>query len=53
LGHKRLSTGCARGDSNATERAAAGIYNVAEPDGTVRIDKAISDLGWSPDFRVQ
>ena len=31
---------------------AAGIYNVAEPDGTVSIAKAQAQLGWSPAFRV-
>jgi nucleoside-diphosphate-sugar epimerase len=30
----------------------AGIYNVAEPDGTVSVAKAFNHLGWSPDFRA-
>lgn len=30
----------------------AGIYNVAEPDGTVSIAKAVGQLGWSPAFRA-
>jgi nucleoside-diphosphate-sugar epimerase len=37
----------------ALERGGAGIYNVAEPDGTVRVDKAMRELGWSPGFRVR
>jgi nucleoside-diphosphate-sugar epimerase len=28
-----------------------GIYNVAEPGGTVSITKAVGQLGWSPSFR--
>ena len=32
--------------------SAAGIYNVAEPDGTVSITKAVAHLNWSPAFRV-
>jgi nucleoside-diphosphate-sugar epimerase len=31
--------------------AGDGIYNIAENDGTVAIDRAVSGLGWSPDFR--
>lgn len=31
---------------------AAGIYNVAEPDGTVCVTKAVAQMGWSPAFRV-
>lgn len=31
---------------------APGIYNVAEMDGSISSDKAISELGWNPDFRV-
>lgn len=34
-------------------RGAAGIYNVAEEDGTVSCRKAITMLGWSPDFRIE
>ncbi|HEY1900310.1 MAG TPA: NAD-dependent epimerase/dehydratase family protein [Steroidobacteraceae bacterium] len=29
----------------------AGIYNLAEEDGTVSSRKAIEELGWDPDFR--
>ena len=36
----------------ALSRAASGIYNIAEPDGTLAIDRAISELGWDPSFRV-
>jgi nucleoside-diphosphate-sugar epimerase len=32
-------------------RGDAGIYNVAESDGTVSIAKAVGQLGWSPAFR--
>jgi len=35
----------------ALTRGDAGIYNVAEPDGTVTVDRATRLLGWSPDFR--
>ena len=30
----------------------AGIYNIAEDDGTVTIDKARAALGWNVDFRI-
>ncbi|WP_343611710.1 NAD(P)-dependent oxidoreductase [Novosphingobium sp.] len=36
----------------AIDHGAPGIYNVANPGGEVRIDKAISALGWNPDFRM-
>lgn len=36
----------------AVVRGAAGIYNIAEPDGTVCIDRAVRTLGWQPDFRL-
>ena len=36
----------------AIDRGAAGIYNVAEIDGTVSSDKAVEILGWKPDFRI-
>src|SRR5580658_5449235 len=35
----------------ALTRGAPGIYNVAEPDGAVAIDKASRDLGFNPAFR--
>jgi nucleoside-diphosphate-sugar epimerase len=35
----------------AVTRGAAGIYNVAEEDGTVSCGKAVSILAWSPKFR--
>jgi nucleoside-diphosphate-sugar epimerase len=34
-------------------RGDVGIYNVAEPDGTVSITRAVGLLGWSPAFREQ
>jgi nucleoside-diphosphate-sugar epimerase len=36
----------------AVTRGAAGIYNVAEDDGTVTIQRAITELGWNPNFRL-
>ena len=35
----------------ALMRGDAGIYNVAEPNGTVSIARAVGLLGWSPAFR--
>jgi len=35
----------------ALTRGEAGIYNVAEDDGTVSSRKAVRELGWNPDFR--
>jgi nucleoside-diphosphate-sugar epimerase len=37
----------------ALDRGTPGVYNVAEPDGVVSIDKAIAELGWSADFRLK
>ena len=34
----------------AVTRGSAGIYNIAEDDGTVSIQKAIAELGWRPDL---
>jgi nucleoside-diphosphate-sugar epimerase len=36
----------------ALTRGAPGIYNIAEPGGNVSIDKARTELGWDPDFRI-
>jgi nucleoside-diphosphate-sugar epimerase len=36
----------------AVERGRPGIYNVAEADGTVAIDKARAELGFDPAFRA-
>jgi len=36
----------------AVSRGKAGVYNVAEEDGTVSSDKAVKILGWRPDFRI-
>ena len=36
----------------AINRGEAGVYNVAEEDGTVSSDKAVKILGWRPDFRI-
>ena len=36
----------------AVTRGAAGIYNVAEDDGAVAIDKARRELGFDPGFRA-
>jgi len=35
----------------AIRRGRPGAYNIAEPDGALTIDKAISDLGFNPAFR--
>lgn len=32
----------------AVTRGRAGVYNIAEDDGTVTIDKAAAELGWKP-----
>ncbi len=37
----------------AITRGAPGIYNIAEPDGTVSTTKAGRDLGFDPNFRLQ
>jgi nucleoside-diphosphate-sugar epimerase len=37
----------------ATDRGAPGIYNIAEPSGSVSVAKARRELGWDPDFRAQ
>lgn len=36
----------------AVTRGIAGIYNIAEADGTVSSDKAADALGWNPGFRL-
>jgi len=36
----------------ALSRGEAGVYNIAEPDGAVTIDKARRDLGFEPSFRL-
>jgi hypothetical protein len=36
----------------AVTRGEAGIYNVAEEDGTVCSRKAMDTLDWSPQFRI-
>jgi nucleoside-diphosphate-sugar epimerase len=36
----------------ALTRGAAGVYNIAEPDGAVSIDKAQRELGFNPAFRL-
>ena len=30
-----------------------GIYNIAEPDGELSLDRAFEDLGWDPNFRLE
>jgi nucleoside-diphosphate-sugar epimerase len=37
----------------AVTRGSPGIYNIAEDDGAVRIDKARRELGFDPAFRLQ
>lgn len=36
----------------ALTRGETGVYNIAEDDGTVSIDKAAAVLGWVPGFRL-
>ena len=36
----------------AITRGGAGVYNIAEHDGTVSSLKATTELGWNPDFRI-
>lgn len=36
----------------AVDRGPPGAYNIAEPGGALVIDKALSELGWQPDFRL-
>lgn len=36
----------------AVDRGRPGIYNIAEDDGAVSIDKARAELGFDPDFRL-
>ena len=36
----------------AVSRGSRGIYNIAEPDETVSSEKAVTELGWSADFRI-
>ena len=36
----------------AVTRGAAGVYNVAEPDGALTVDKAQRDFGFNPAFRL-
>lgn len=36
----------------AATRGSAGIYNIAEDDGTVAIGRAAVELGWTPGFRL-
>jgi nucleoside-diphosphate-sugar epimerase len=35
----------------AVEKGASGIFNIADPGGTVSIDRARRELGWDPAFR--
>jgi nucleoside-diphosphate-sugar epimerase len=37
----------------AVERGRAGIYNIAEDDGDVAVDKARAEFGFDPDFRLE
>lgn len=37
----------------AVQKGAPGLYNVAEADGAVTTDKAVRELGFSPDWRVE
>ena len=37
----------------ASDKAHAGIYNIAEPTGYLNVEKARRELGWDPSFRCQ
>jgi hypothetical protein len=37
----------------AVERGRVGIYNIAEDDGDVAVDKARAEFGFDPDFRLE
>lgn len=37
----------------AVTRGAPGIYNIAEPDGTIAIDKAVRAFGWDAGWRAE
>ena len=36
----------------AVSRGIAGVYNIADDDGSVSIAKARRELGWNPEFRL-
>jgi nucleoside-diphosphate-sugar epimerase len=36
----------------AVTRGASGVYNIAEDDGAVTVEKARSELGFDPAFRL-
>jgi hypothetical protein len=36
----------------AVDRGAPGIFNIAEPNQLVTIEKACTELGWNAGFRV-
>jgi len=36
----------------AVDRGAPGAFNIAEPNDAVGTEKAIAELGWSPEFRL-
>jgi hypothetical protein len=36
----------------AVDRGAPGAFNIAEPNDAVATEKAIAELGWSPEFRL-
>jgi nucleoside-diphosphate-sugar epimerase len=37
----------------AVTRGATGVYNIADDEGTVSIEKARAELGFDPDFRLR
>ena len=43
----------AEGAVRAVERGGQGIYNLADDDGAVSIERASAELGWSPAFRIK
>jgi hypothetical protein len=34
-------------------RCATGVYNIADDEGTVSIERARAELGFDPDFRLR
>ena len=47
-----LTDAAAQAARLAVTRGAPGIYNIAEDDGAVSVEKAQSELGFDPAFRL-
>ena len=46
------TTRCARAAIRALAHGAPGVYNIAEPGGSARVDKGLAQLGRDPGFRL-